>query len=124
MYVTEDTTRANPTTVRALYRTAIEAGARRICLCDTVGHATPEGVRALIGFVREVIIEMGLSEQIKIDWHGHQDRGLGVIISIVAYEAGADRLHGTALGIGERVGNAPLDQLLVNLQLMGYIDRD
>ena len=124
MYVTEDTTRANPETVRALYRAAIEAGARRICLCDTVGHATPDGVKALVSYVREVMSEMGSSEEIKIDWHGHQDRGLGVINSIAAYEAGADRLHGTALGIGERVGNAPMDQLLVNLQLMGYIERD
>jgi 2-isopropylmalate synthase len=124
MYVTEDTTRAQPDTVRALYRTAIDAGARRICVCDTVGHATPHGVRALIKFVRSVVDEMGLGEQIKIDWHGHQDRGLGVINSIAAYEAGADRLHGTGLGIGERVGNTPLDQLMVNLQLMGYIDRD
>ncbi len=124
MYVTEDTTRANPATVRALYRTAIEAGAKRICVCDTVGHATPDGVRALMAYVKAVIQGMGLTDEIKIDWHGHQDRGLGVINSIVAYEAGADRLHGTALGIGERVGNAPIDQLLVNLQLMGYIDRD
>ncbi len=124
MYVTEDTTRANPATVRALYRSAIVAGAKRICVCDTVGHATPDGVRALIKYIKAVIEEMGLTDDIKIDWHGHQDRGLGVINSIAAYEAGADRLHGTALGIGERVGNAPMDQLLVNLQLMGYIDRD
>lgn len=124
MYVTEDTTRAHPATVRALYRTAIEAGARRICVCDTVGHATPDGVRALISFIKSVVEEMGLTEGVKIDWHGHQDRGLGVINAIAAYEAGADRLHGTALGIGERVGNTSMDQLLVNLQLMGYIDRD
>jgi len=124
MYVTEDTSRANPATVRALYRTAIEAGARRICVCDTVGHATPDGVHALIGYVRAVIQGMELDEEVKIDWHGHQDRGLGVINSIAAYEAGADRLHGTGLGIGERVGNTPMDQLLVNLQLMGYLERD
>ena len=122
MYVTEDTTRAHPDTVRALYTTAIEAGARRICVCDTVGHATPEGVRALIGYISSIVSDTG--EDVKIDWHGHQDRGLGVINSIAAFEAGADRLHGTALGIGERVGNAPMDQLLVNLQLMGYIGRD
>jgi 2-isopropylmalate synthase len=122
MYVTEDTTRAHPDTVRALYTTAIEAGARRICVCDTVGHATPEGVRALIGYIRSIVADTG--EDVKIDWHGHQDRGLAVINSIAAFEAGADRLHGTALGIGERVGNAPMDQLLVNLQLIGYIDRD
>ena len=122
MYVTEDTTRAHPDTIRALYTTAIEAGARRICVCDTVGHVTPEGARALIGYVKSIVEQTG--EDVKIDWHGHQDRGLGVINSIAAMEAGADRLHGTALGIGERVGNTPLDQLLVNLQLMGYIDRD
>src|SRR6266852_4666997 len=97
MYVTEDTSRANPATVRALYRTAIEAGAKRICVCDTVGHATPDGVRALIIYIKAAIEEMGLTDEIKIDWHGHQDRGLGVINSITAYEAGADRLHGTAL---------------------------
>ncbi|HXG64149.1 MAG TPA: 2-isopropylmalate synthase, partial [Blastocatellia bacterium] len=122
MYVTEDTTRAHPDTIRALYTTAIEAGARRVCVCDTVGHATPEGVRALIGYIKSIVEATG--EDVKIDWHGHQDRGLGVINTIAALEAGADRLHGTALGVGERVGNTPMDQLLVNLQLMGYIDRD
>lgn len=124
MFVTEDTTRAQPATISALYRTAIEAGAKRICLCDTVGHATPDGVRSLIGYIKTVIEGMELTEDIKIDWHGHQDRGLGVINSIAAYEAGVDRLHATSLGIGERVGNTPMDQLMVNLQLMGYIDRD
>jgi isopropylmalate/homocitrate/citramalate synthase len=124
MYVTEDTTRAHPDTIRALYRAAIEAGATRVCVCDTVGHATPDGTQALIRYMKSVIEEMKLADEIKIDWHGHQDRGLGIINSIAAYEAGADRLHGTALGIGERVGNTPMDQLLVNLQLMGYIDRD
>lgn len=122
MYVTEDTTRAHPDTIKTLYTTAIEAGARRICVCDTVGHATPDGVRALIAYVRSIVESTG--EEVKIDWHGHQDRGLGVINTLAAYEAGADRLHGTALGIGERVGNASMDQLLVNLQLMGVINRD
>ncbi|HSF22755.1 MAG TPA: LeuA family protein [Blastocatellia bacterium] len=123
MFVTEDTTRARPDTIRALYRTAVEAGAKRICVCDTCGHATPDGVRSLIGFVKGMLHEIG-ADDVKIDWHGHQDRGLGVINAIAAYQAGADRLHGTALGIGERVGNTPMDQLLVNLQLMGCIDRD
>jgi 2-isopropylmalate synthase len=124
MFVTEDTTRAHPQTIRSLYRTAIEAGAKRVCVCDTVGHATPDGVRALISYIKAVIQGMELDYEVKIDWHGHQDRGLGVINAIAAYEAGADRLHGTALGIGERVGNTPMDQLLVNLKLMGYIDQD
>jgi 2-isopropylmalate synthase len=122
MYVTEDTTRAHPETLRKLYRTAIECGARRICLADTVGHATPAGVRALVSFIKQVVAETG--EDVKIDWHGHMDRGLGVINSIAAIEAGVHRVHGTALGIGERCGNTPMDQLLVNLHLMGYIERD
>ncbi|RMG51688.1 MAG: 2-isopropylmalate synthase [Acidobacteria bacterium] len=122
MYVTEDTTRAHPETIRQLYTTAIRCGARRICVCDTVGHATPEGVRALITYVRQIVQETDPS--VKIDWHGHQDRGLGVINSIAALEAGAHRLHGCALGIGERSGNTPMDQLLINLQLKGYINRD
>jgi len=122
MYVTEDTTRAHPDTIHQLYTTAIRCGARRICVCDTVGHATPEGVRALIRFVRRVVEETGAS--VKIDWHGHQDRGFGVINSIAALEAGAHRVHGCALGIGERCGNTPMDQLLINLQLKGYINRD
>ncbi len=122
MYVTEDTTRAHPDTIGKLYKTAIECGARRICVCDTVGHATPTGVTALISFIKQIVVESG--EEVKIDWHGHQDRGLGVINSIAAYQAGADRIHGAALGIGERVGNTPMDQLLVNLQLMGYINHN
>jgi len=122
MFVTEDTTRAAPETLRALYGAAIEHGARRICVCDTVGHATPVGVRNLIRFVKEIAAESG--EAVKVDWHGHRDRNLDIINSIAAIEAGADRIHGTALGIGERCGNTSLDLLLVNLKLWGAIDQD
>ena len=122
MYVTEDTTRANPETIRALYTTAIRCGARAVCVCDTVGHATPDGARAVVRFVKKIIEEQG--EPVRLDWHGHQDRGLGVINSIAAIEGGADQVHGSALGVGERVGNTPMDQLLVNLKLMGWIDND
>jgi len=122
MFVTEDTTRAKPEDVRALYSTAIEAGARRVCVCDTVGHATPEGVRALIRFVRGLVDE--LDPTVGVDWHGHRDRGLGVINTLAAIEAGADRVHATALGVGERAGNTEMDQLLVNLRLLGLIDND
>ena len=122
MYVTEDTTRANPETIRALYTTAIRCGARAVCVCDTVGHATPDGARAVVRFVKKIIEEQ--QEPVRLDWHGHQDRGLGVINSIAAIEGGADQVHGTALGIGERVGNTPMDQLLVNLKLMRWIDHD
>jgi 2-isopropylmalate synthase len=122
MFVTEDTTRAAPEDLRRLYTEAIEAGARRVCVADTVGHATPNGARNVIRFIREVVDATG--EEVKVDWHGHKDRGLSVINALAAAEAGADRLHGTAVGIGERVGNCPIDLLLVNMQLLGWIDRD
>jgi 2-isopropylmalate synthase len=122
MYVTEDTTRADPASLRALYSTAIRAGARRVCIADTVGHATPTGARAVVRFVQEVVDECGGG--IGIDWHGHRDRDLAVINSLAAMEAGATRLHGTAIGIGERVGNTPMDLLLVNLVLMGRRQAD
>jgi 2-isopropylmalate synthase len=122
MYVTEDTTRARPGDLRRLYTAAVEAGARRVCIADTVGHATPQGAASLVRFVRRVVDDSG--EEVGVDWHGHRDRSLAVINSLAAAAAGADRLHGTALGIGERVGNTPIDQLLVNMQLMGWIERD
>ena len=122
MYVTEDTTRAHPETIRALYTTAIRCGAKAVCVCDTVGHATPDGARSVVRFVKDIIEEQG--GNIRLDWHGHQDRGLGVINSIAAIQGGADQVHGSALGIGERVGNTPMDQLLVNLKLMGWIQND
>jgi 2-isopropylmalate synthase len=122
MFVTEDTTRAAPDVLRALYTTAIRCGARAVCVCDTVGHSTPDGARAVVSFVKSIIEEQG--EKVRLDWHGHQDRGLGVINSIAAIQGGADQVHGSAIGVGERVGNAPMDQLLVNLKLMGWIDND
>ena len=122
MYVTEDTTRSHPDDLKTLFTAAIGAGASRVCLCDTVGHSTPDGVRALVSWARALVD--GIAPEVKIDWHGHQDRGLGVINSLTALEAGAHRVHGTGLGIGERVGNTPMDQLLVNLALLGWIDRD
>ncbi len=118
MFVTEDTTRAAPETLRALYGHAIRWGVRRLCLADTVGHATPAGVRALVRFVRdEIIVPSG--EPVQLDWHGHRDRGLGLANALAAIEAGVDRVHATALGIGERVGNTEMDLLLINLNLLG-----
>lgn len=122
MYVTEDTTRADPASLRSLYATAIRAGAARVCVADTVGHATPAGAAAVVRFVGGVVEECGGG--IGIDWHGHRDRDLAVINALAAHEAGATRLHATALGIGERVGNTPMDALLVNLVLMGCLERD
>ena len=122
MYVTEDTTRSDPDTLRRLFGAAINAGASRICIADTVGHATPAGARAVVRFVKGIVEETGAD--IGIDWHGHRDRDMGTINSIAALEAGASRVHGTILGLGERVGNTPMDLLMVNLVLMRWIERD
>jgi 2-isopropylmalate synthase len=119
-YVTEDTTRSRPEVLAALFKNAIEHGASRLCLCDTVGHATPDGIKNLVGFTRSIISSLGV--KVGIDWHGHNDRGLGVTNTIHALEFGADRLHGTILGVGERVGNAALDQVLFNLKLLGELE--
>ncbi len=118
MYVTEDTIRCDPASIQRLYSTAISCGARAIVLCDTVGHATPSGVRALVRFVIEEVVKPS-GENIRIDWHGHCDRGLAVANSLAALAAGADCVHACAIGIGERVGNTQMDQMLVNLKLMG-----
>ena len=119
-YVTEDTTRSRPEILHRMFSTAVEHGAHRLIVCDTVGHATPDGIKNLLRFTRNLLDGMGRSE-VGIDWHGHNDRGLGVVNSIFALEYGADRVHGTALGIGERVGNAALDQILLNLKLLGEL---
>ena len=120
--VTEDSTRADPETLRRIYSAAIRAGAHRVCIADTVGHATPAGTTALVRFVAGVVEDCGGG--IGIDWHGHRDRGMAIANTLAAIDAGATRVHGTALGIGERVGNTQIDLLLVNLVLMGYIQRD
>ena len=122
MFVTEDTTRAHPDTLRQVYTTAIRSGAQRICASDTVGHATPDGVRALITFLKELIDEV--NPEVGIDWHGHRDRGMDIVNTLVAIEAGADRVHACGLGIGERSGNTPMELLLVNLNLLGWAERD
>jgi 2-isopropylmalate synthase len=119
-YVSEDTTRSRPEVLTKLFTNAVEHGAARLIVCDTVGHATPDGIRNLLKFTRNVLDGCGRPD-VGIDWHGHNDRGFGVVNSIFAIEYGADRIHGTALGIGERVGNAALDQILLNLKLLGEL---
>jgi 2-isopropylmalate synthase len=120
MYVTEDTTRCDPEMVKRLYTVAINCGARAIVICDTAGHATPMGVFALVQFIMEEVVKPS-GEKIRVDWHGHSDRGLAIANSMAALFAGAECVHATALGIGERVGNAQMDQMLVNLKLMDIV---
>jgi 2-isopropylmalate synthase len=121
-YVTEDTTRAPPKTLDRLFRNAIDHGAKRLCLCDTTGHVTPEGTRNLISWTRGLI--RGLGVDVKVDWHGHNDRGMALVNALSAMGAGADRVHGCAQGIGERVGNTPIDLLILNLYLLGIYPHD
>ncbi len=123
MFVTEDTTRARPEHVAAMYLTAARTGASRLCLADTVGHATPSGVQRLVEFLREQLQSAGFGN-LMLDWHGHRDRGLDVVNSMAALSAGVNQVHGCALGIGERVGNTAMDTLLVNLVLQGWMEQD
>jgi isopropylmalate/homocitrate/citramalate synthase len=123
MFVTEDTVRTDPETLARLYATAIRSGARAIVLCDTVGHATPEGSFNLVKFVVDTVVKPS-GETIRVDWHGHRDRGLAIANSLAAVAAGAQQIHGVALSLGERVGNTAMELLLVNLRLMGLIDSD
>ncbi|MBA0085003.1 MAG: 2-isopropylmalate synthase, partial [Acidobacteria bacterium Pan2503] len=123
MYVTEDTVRTDPETVKRLYSTAIRNGARAIVLCDTVGHATPTGAFNLVKFVVDEVVKPS-GEKIRVDWHGHNDRGLAIANSLAAVAAGAQQVHAAANALGERVGNTPMELMLVNLRLAGLIDRD
>lgn len=123
MFVTEDTVRSTPEILAALNGAAIEEGADRLCVCDTVGGVTPEAVRNIFHWLKRWLIE-NRAQHVGLDWHGHRDRGLGLVNTLVALSAGAQRAHACALGIGERAGNTEMDLLLVNLKLLGWIDRD
>ncbi len=121
-FVTEDTTRSHPKTLDVLFRAAIDAGATRLVLCDTCGHATPDGVRNLINFTKSVLRALDVEDKVELDWHGHNDRGHALPLALFALEYGVDRAHGCGLGIGERVGNTSMDLMLLNLYLLGQLD--
>jgi 2-isopropylmalate synthase len=123
-FVTEDTVRSRPTTLRRLFTAAVDEGATRLVLCDTVGHATTNGVFNLVQWTHNLLLGLGVRDRVKLDWHGHNDRGFALPNALYAIEAGVDRVHGTILGIGERVGNTALDLMLVNLKLMGVESGD
>ncbi len=117
IFVTEDTTRAHPKTIAALYNLAMDFGAKSLIACDTCGHATPSGVTRLVKYVKGLVAKRRSAA--RVEWHGHMDRGLGVINSIAAAAAGADRIHGTGLGIGERAGNTPLEEVVMAIHVHG-----
>jgi 2-isopropylmalate synthase len=118
-FVSEDTTRSRPDTLRELFSVALDAGATRLCLCDTVGHATPQGARRLVAFAQDLVASRGA--RVPLDWHGHNDRGLGLANALAALEAGVSRVHATVLGVGERVGNVQLELVVLNLALDGRV---
>ena len=123
-FVTEDTTRSHPMTLDLLFRTAIDEGATRLVLCDTVGHATPDGLRNLLNFTKGLLRAMDVEDRVELDWHGHNDRGMALTLGLYAFEWGVHRVHGCGLGIGERVGNTSIDLLLLNLYLLGLLDSE
>ena len=123
-FVTEDTTRSHPRTLDTLFRSAIDHGATRLVLCDTVGHATPDGLTNLLNFTNGLLRAMGVEDRVLLDWHGHNDRGHALPLALLALEHGVDRAHGCALGVGERVGNASMDLMLLNLDMLGLLDRE
>ena len=113
MFVTEDTTRSKPEEIKEVYSRAIELGADRICICDTCGHVTPNGVRKLLRFIQdEVIPDTGVKRRdIEVNWHGHQDRGLGLQQSRCLRSRGrCDSWDGPR--VGERAGTHHLIRLL------------
>lgn len=122
LFVTEDTTRSRPDVIAEIYKAAIGAGASRVCLCDTVGHADPGGTARLVNFMADLIEETGTSTG--IDWHGHNDRGLALINALTAAENGASRVHTTCLGMGERCGNTSLEQFVAHLAITGCLPMD
>lgn len=122
MLVTEDTSRTSPEDLELIYKSFANNGINRICVCDTVGYNTTYGVSQLIKFVKNTIEKTGCN--IKIDYHGHNDRGLALSNALTAIDCGVDRIHATALGIGERCGNCSMEQLLINMKLNGYYNGD
>ncbi|MDE7432358.1 MAG: LeuA family protein [Lachnospiraceae bacterium] len=117
--ITEDSTRTSPEILKTVYLTAIESGCKNICFCDTVGYADCTGIKKLFKFVHKEIIKN--NDQILIEWHGHNDRGMALENALIAALIGANMIHTTSFGIGERCGNTPLELFLLNLAVMGDI---
>lgn len=112
---TEHTTQTEPEVIKQIYLAGLDNGGQKVCIADTSGAASPISTEKIIRFFRDEVLKS--FNDVDIDWHGHNDRGLSVINSLVALSAGAQRVHGTAIGIGERAGNTPLEQMLINLKM-------
>ncbi len=107
----EDATRSDLTFLTKVFRAVGEAGADRIDIPDTVGYATPEFISNLVGMIKEQI-------SVPISLHCHNDFGLAVANSIAGINAGATCAHVTVNGLGERAGNASLEEFVMALQCL------
>jgi 2-isopropylmalate synthase len=122
MFVPERASVTHPDELFEACRIAAEAGADRIAIADTTGVLTPSATRNLF---RGFFATVGLDHpDVAVDFHEHNDLGMGTANCVVAAEEGVERLHATARGIGERAGNVALEQLLVVLNLEGFRNTD
>lgn len=106
-----DGSRADPAFLERIYTTAIQAGAQEIALVDTLGVAAPEAVAEMVKAARGWV-----GNDHSIHWHGHDDFGLATAGSIEAVRAGADWIHGTINGMGERAGNTDLAEFALAIE--------
>ncbi|MFC6961354.1 (R)-citramalate synthase [Halocatena marina] len=102
----EDGSRSELQFLERLMKRALDAGADRVCYCDTVGHATPD---------RTMEVVSRLTALGPTSTHTHDDLGLAVTNALVSIAAGADLVHATVNGIGERAGNAALEEIAIAL---------
>jgi isopropylmalate/homocitrate/citramalate synthase len=112
-----DGTRADLAFLERAYTTARDAGAAEAVVVDTVGVATPEAVGDLVARARE-----WLGADVPIHFHGHNDFGLATAAAVAAVRAGADWIHGTVNGMGERAGNANLLEAALTLEALYGVD--
>jgi isopropylmalate/homocitrate/citramalate synthase len=112
-----DSSRAELGFLERVYRTARDAGAAELVVVDTLGIATPQAVIYLIGRIRE-----WFGPQVPLHFHGHNDFGLATACAVAAAGAGANWIHGTLDGIGERAGNANLPEIAAALELLYQVD--
>jgi homocitrate synthase NifV len=111
----EDSSRADPEFLRRVLNAAEEAGAERFRFADTVGITDPFTVF-------ERIRDLRVASSLDIEIHAHDDLGLATANSLAAVRGGASHINTTVLGLGERAGNAPLEEIVVGLQKIHGID--
>lgn len=110
----EDASRADRAFLLRVAETANRAGARRLRVADTLGVMEPFGVYEVIGHLRRVV-------DLELEMHAHDDLGLATANSLAAARAGASHINTTVHGLGERAGNAPLEEVVMGLkQLYGF----